>query len=72
MASCSIWPIPAASTTAAPDIPEKISILKMLAWPSPPGRNPTSVSAKRKMRMEMPAVFMSLAARMNSGMASRM
>ena len=50
MASSSIWPKPAASTTAAPDMPEKIRLATVLACPRPPGKNPTRARAKLKIR----------------------
>ena len=69
MAFNSTWPRPAASATAAPDMPAKIRLATTLACPRPPGKKPTSRRAKLKSRLVMPAVFISLAARMNRGMA---
>ena len=70
MAFISIMPRPAASATAAPDMPEKMTEETMLTWPRPPGQWPTMALAKLKIRSVIPPVFMRLPARMKNGMAS--
>ena len=51
-------------------MPAKITLARMLAWHSPPRSQPTQAVAKAKMRSVMPAEFMMLPIRMNSGAAS--
>lgn len=67
-----ILPMPAASATAEPDMPEKISEATMLTCPSPPRNRPTAATQNCNSRSEMVPAFMMLAATMNSGTASRM
>ncbi len=43
-------PMPAASATAEPDMPEKIIEAMMLTWPSPPRSRPTSATQKVSSR----------------------
>ena len=62
--------MPPASATAEPDMPAKITLPRMLAWHSPPRSQPTQAVAKVKIRSVMPAEFMMLPIRMNSGAAS--
>jgi hypothetical protein len=69
MALSSIAPRPPASAMAVPDMPEKMMLARMLAWPSPPVMWPTALSANSKMRRVMPPVFMMLPARMKKGTA---
>ncbi len=71
MASSSTIPIPAASATAAPDIPAKIMLLTTFTWPRPPLMWPTMFWARRKIRWVMPPVFIRLPTRMKKGMARR-
>ena len=70
MAFISIMPSPAASATAAPDMPEKIMLAMTLTWPRPPQMCPTRARAKRNIRSVIPPVFIRLPARMKNGMAS--
>ena len=70
IARISIWPMPIASATAEPDMPEKMIEAAMLTWPSPPRQWPTRRCEKSKMRSVMPPVFMIRPARMKNGMAS--
>ena len=65
-----ILPIPAASATAEPDIPEKISEAMTLTWPSPPRKRPTMAIQKFSNRSEIVPAFMILAATINSGTLS--
>ncbi|MNL55797.1 hypothetical protein D3C87_1792320 [compost metagenome] len=51
-------------------MPAKITLARMLAWHKPPRRKPTHAVAKAKIRSVMPAEFMMLPIRMNSGAAS--
>ena len=68
--SMMILPMPAASATAEPDMPEKISEAMTLTWPSPPLKRPTVATQKPSSRSVMVPAFMMLAATMNSGTAS--
>ena len=70
IALISTWPMPAASPTAVPDMPEKIRLPTTLTCARPPVKWPTSACAKRKMRSVMPPVFISEPARMKKGIAS--
>ena len=55
--------------TALPDIPAKITLATTLAWPKPPGIQPTSsLQASKIFSVILPA-FIRLPARMNSGTA---
>ena len=65
-------PIPAASATAEPDMPEKISEATTLTCPRPPRKRPTSATQKLRSRSLMVPAFMMPAATMKSGTASRM
>ena len=69
IASTSSLPGPAASASAEPLMPEKITLARMLTWASPPRKRPTSMSAKPYMRSVRLAAFMISAARMKSGTA---
>ena len=51
-------------------MPAKITLARMLAWQRPPRTQPTQAVAKAKIRSVMPAEFMMLPIRMNSGAAS--
>ena len=70
IAAISILPSPPTSASAAPDMPEKIRLEKMLTCARPPGARPTSVSANRKMRSVMPAEFIRLPTKMKIGTAT--
>ncbi len=70
MALISIVPRPAASAMAVPLMPAKITEPTTLTCPRPPLSQPTSDSAKLKMRFVMPALFIRLPARMKKGTAS--
>ena len=65
-------PGPAASAIADPDIEEKTRLTTTLTCASPPRFCPTTASAARHRRSEMVPAFITLAARMNIGTASRM
>jgi hypothetical protein len=51
-------------------MPAKITEPRMFAWHRPPRIQPTSAVAKSKIRYVMPAEFITLPIRMNSGAAS--
>jgi hypothetical protein len=51
-------------------VPAKNTLATMLAWQSPPRIQPTHTVANAKMRRVIPAPFMMLPIRMNSGAAS--
>ena len=68
---CMSLPEAAASARAEPDIPAKMMLCTTLTCASPPRKRPTRASQKRSSRSVMLPVFMNSAARMNSGMASR-
>ncbi len=63
-------PMPAASATAEPDMPEKIRLETTLTWPRPPLKRPTRATQNSSRRALMLPAFMMLAATMNSGTAS--
>ena len=69
MARISMEPRPAASATAAPEMPAKIMLASTLTWAKPPRTEPTILAAKSKIRWVMPTAFMILAARMKNGTA---
>src|SRR6056297_326788 len=71
IALISMEPSPPASATAAPDMPAKITEAPTLTCPRPPRIQPTSASAKLKIRSVMPALFIRLPARMKNGTASK-
>ena len=64
-----ILPVPAASATAEPDMPEKMMLTTMFTWPRPPRNRPTSATQKSFSRVVMEPEFMTFAAMMNSGTA---
>jgi hypothetical protein len=69
MSICTL-PLPAASATAEPDMPAKITDCTTLTWPSPPRKRPTSRLQNRSNRsVRLPAVI-SPAEKMKSGTAS--
>ena len=70
IASISIFPRPPISASAAPEIPEKIRLAKMLTCANPPGKRPTVVPANEKIRRLIPAEFIKLPTRMNTGTAT--
>ena len=70
IALISMVPSPAASATAEPLIPAKTMLAKTFACPRPPGIQPISVLQKRKIRMVMEPVFISLPASRKKGIAS--
>ena len=70
IALISIAPRPPASDTAVPDIPAKITLDKMFTWPRPPGSQPTTFIQNANSFLVMPPVFISFAAKRNSGIAS--
>src|SRR5918998_717382 len=59
----------AASATADPDIPAKMTEARMFAWQRPPRSQPTRAVANEKMRSVIPAEFMMLPIKMNKGAA---
>jgi len=67
-----ILPIPAASATAEPDMPEKITLATTLTWPSPPRNRPTTAAQKPSSRSLIVPAFMIAAATMKSGTARMM
>ena len=69
---CISLPEPAASARAEPDMLAKMMLCTTLTWARPPRKRPTSALQKRSSRSMMLPLFMNSAARMNSGMASRM
>jgi hypothetical protein len=71
IASISIWPSPAASETAVPDIPAKSRDARMLACPSPPGSHPAATFANLNIRFVIEEPFMIFAARIKSGIDSK-
>ena len=71
MALISIVPRPAASASAAPEIPAKIMLASTLTWARPPLMLPTTQLAKSKIFWVMPRAFIILPARMKNGTASR-
>ena len=66
-----IWPKPAASAMADPDIPEKITLAMTQTCPSPPGTWPTTALANRNIRLVTPPVFIRFPARIKNGIARR-
>ena len=62
-------PSPAASATAVPEIPAKITEATIVTCANPPRIRPVSMAAKRKMRSVIPVEFISSAARMKNGIA---
>ena len=62
IALISILPKPAASATAEPDIPAKITLAKIFACPNPPGTQPTALLANPKIRSVTPPEFILLLA----------
>src|SRR5512147_1335792 len=72
MALISIMPRPEASANADPVIPEKMMLATTFTWARPPRKNPTLRSAKLKMRVVIPPMFITRAESTNSGMARRM
>ena len=71
MALISMAPSPPASDTAVPDIPAKITLDRIFTWPRPPGSQPTTFIQNANSFLVIPPVFISLAARRNRGIASR-
>ena len=71
MARISICPRPPTSASAAPDIPEKIRLAKMLTCARPPGNRPTRVSANLNMRLVTPEEFIRLPTKMKTGTAMK-
>ena len=69
---CIILPVPAASAIAEPDMPAKMMLCTTLTWARPPRKRPTSASQKCSSRAVMLPEFISSAAKMKSGTASRM
>ncbi len=53
-----ILPMPTASATALPDMPEKMSEDTTFTCPSPPRNQPTMALAKSTRRSEMPPARM--------------
>ena len=66
-----IFPIPAASATAEPDIPEKISEATTLTCPKPPLKRPTTAMQNFSKRSVIVPPFIMFAAAMNSGTANK-
>ena len=64
-------PTPTTSAIAEPDMPEKISDDTTLTWPRPPRKRPTSALHHDSSLSLSEPRFISSAAKMNSGMASR-
>ena len=62
-------PKPPASATAEPDMPAKMMLATTLAWPRPPGIQPTSSLAVSKIFSVILPAFIRLPARMNRGTA---
>ena len=69
---CIILPVPAASAIAEPDMPAKMMLCTTLTWARPPRKRPTSASQNRSSRSVIEPEFISSAAKMKSGTASRM
>ena len=65
-----IFPIPAASATAEPDIPEKIKEATTLTCPNPPLNLPTTATQKLSKRSVIVPTFIMFAAVMNNGTAN--
>jgi hypothetical protein len=70
IALISTRPRPPTSASAAPEIPEKIRLARMFTCASPPCSRAASTLAKRKMRSVMPARFIRLPTKMNTGTAT--
>ncbi len=70
MALISMAPRPPTSAMAAPEVPENMRLATALTWARPPGRVPTRVLAKSKIRVVIPDTFMRLPTRTKSGIAS--
>jgi hypothetical protein len=67
-----IFPIPAASAIADPDIPEKINDATTLTWPNPPLNLPTHEIQNDRSRSDIVPAFIIFAATINNGTASIM
>ncbi len=65
-------PGPAASAIALPLMPEKITLTMMLTCARPPRSRPTIASANSNRRSLTVPEFITAAAKMNNGTASRM
>ena len=63
-------PGPAASVTALPLIPEKMTLTRIVTWPWPPRNRPMIASEAAHSLSLIVAAFMTLAARMNIGTAN--
>ena len=59
-----------ASAVEEPETPASITLVTMLAWPSPPRKWPTRATARSTIRTVMPPAFITAAARMKNGIAS--
>ncbi len=68
--SMEILPGPAASASALPLMPAKITLATMLTWASPPRSRPTRRLAKSNILSVIRLAFISSAAKMKSGTAS--
>ena len=66
-----IFPIPAASATAEPDIPEKIKEATTFTCPSPPLKRPTAATQKFNNLSVIVPAFIIFAATINNGTAMR-
>ena len=69
---CIIFPVPAASAIAEPDMPAKMIDWTTLTCASPPRKRPTIALQNVRRRCVIGPEFISSAARMKSGTASRM
>ena len=63
------FPIPAASATAEPDMPEKIKLATTFTWPRPPLKPPTNATQNFKRRSDIFPAFIIFAETMNKGTA---
>ncbi len=68
---CMILPVPAASAMAEPDIPAKMMLCTTLTSARPPRNRPTKALQNARRRTVIVPEFISSAARMKSGTASR-
>jgi hypothetical protein len=70
MAGISMPPTAAAEAAAEPEMVAKSRLVKIVTWPRPPRRWPTSDCDRPIRAPVMPPTFITAPARMKSGMAS--
>ena len=71
MAGTKVLPNAAVSATAAPEIPPKNMLVRILTWAIPPRINPTRESAKSTIAWAIPLRTIKLPASMKRGTAKR-